>query len=678
MVERIAVRLALAIDNGSLYAAEQAARTAAERAAERATRLQAVTAALSRAVTPEQVATAILDQIRQALGARSSQMRVLVADGATLRLVSTSGPLPQPLAHQIDLPTNVETPLVQAVHTDTAVLIESVEELRRRFPALSDFDPNALVNQRALAALPLSIDGRRLGGLILAFAESRRFAPDDVALMRSLAQLGAQALERARLYAAEHEARAAAEAAQRQVSFLSEASATLATSLDPEEALRAIGRLATPAIADICAVHLPQDDGLLRRVVLATADGALTNEEQEALTRFPIEMDSLHPSALVMRNGEPILASEVTDDLMERGSGRGERLRLLRQIGVVSLINAPLIAHGRTIGVLVLMTSVSGRRYGLEDLAIAQELARRAAVAVNNAHLYAAEQAARTAADHAAGRATRLQAITAALSAALTPDEVARVVLGQCVEALGARTVWISQLSPDGDVLEALASTGLTDDQITALGRIALDDNAVAGVACATGEPQVFGSREELFTRFPHLPPQLRPRRNHAFAALPLLVKGQPFGVLYVAFPEPRRFHADDRAFLAALTHQCAQALDRARLYAAEQAAREEAEAAQRRLSFLAEASAMLSATLDVQRALDTIARLIVPAHADSCTVNLVDDGGALRRVAAIAFRDGVVRDARAAIEQCLGRCAAPPARRPPPSRPGGRCALWT
>src|SRR3712207_1511460 len=106
-------------------------------------------------------------------------------------------------------------------------------------------------------------------------------------------------------------------------------------------------------------------------------------------------------------------------------------LTLMRALNYHSYMIAPLVARGRTLGALTFMATDSRRHYGPEDLILADELAARCAVALDNARLHAAEQQARQAAERAADRIARLQAVTAALAGSLTPLQVATVVVEQ-------------------------------------------------------------------------------------------------------------------------------------------------------------------------------------------------------------------------------------------------------
>ena len=179
-------------------------------------------------------------------------------------------------------------------------------------------------------------------------------------------------------------ARQRAEAASARQAFLANASQVLAGSLDYETRVAAVARLVVPDIADWCSVDLLDDDGVLRRVAVAHADPAKVELAWELGRRYP--PDEYRPRALA--TGEPELIEEITDALLEAATPDLELRRIVRELGLRSSMTVPLIARGRTLGVLTLVSAESGHEYGREDLAFAQELASHAALAIDNARLH--------------------------------------------------------------------------------------------------------------------------------------------------------------------------------------------------------------------------------------------------------------------------------------------------
>jgi PAS domain S-box-containing protein len=176
--------------------------------------------------------------------------------------------------------------------------------------------------------------------------------------------------------------------AERAEHFLSQASKLLAASLDYPTTMRHVAELAVPEIADWCAVDVLDDHGGLRQVALAAADEADVPLARELRDRYPI--DPADPTGVrqVIRTGDPELFPEI-GDYMLAGAARDERhLELLRALGMTSVMIAPMTARGGTLGAMTFVSSRSGRHFDIEDLGLAEELARRAATAVDNARLY--------------------------------------------------------------------------------------------------------------------------------------------------------------------------------------------------------------------------------------------------------------------------------------------------
>jgi signal transduction histidine kinase/PAS domain-containing protein/ActR/RegA family two-component response regulator len=180
--------------------------------------------------------------------------------------------------------------------------------------------------------------------------------------------------------------------------FLAESSAALAGSLDYEVTLQQIARLAVPALADWCAVDMLLDDQTVRRVAVVHRDPEKVDLGQELLRRYPLRLEG--PEGTVLRQQQSRLLAEITDAHLSAYARDAAHLEVLRGLGLKSCILVPLLAPprdlsgkpgrqpGQVLGAISLVAAESGRRYGPADLAVAEELARRAALAVENARLY--------------------------------------------------------------------------------------------------------------------------------------------------------------------------------------------------------------------------------------------------------------------------------------------------
>ena len=199
--------------------------------------------------------------------------------------------------------------------------------------------------------------------------------------------------ERERLLARERAARAEAEAARNRLALQARAGTVLSASLDYEATLARVARLTVPEFADFCLVDVLGEDGSLRQVAAAHADGAEEEVLRELAEHRTLDAESLtqarRVSASVIRTGEAVLPSG-TDTLIE-GSRDEAHLAILRRLHPHSCICAPLIARGRTLGTITYVRSRPGSRYDPEDLSLAESLAARCASAIDNARLYASQ-----------------------------------------------------------------------------------------------------------------------------------------------------------------------------------------------------------------------------------------------------------------------------------------------
>ncbi|HEX8294216.1 MAG TPA: ATP-binding protein, partial [Pyrinomonadaceae bacterium] len=179
-------------------------------------------------------------------------------------------------------------------------------------------------------------------------------------------------------------------ASEERLRFLAEASRVLGSSLDYEATLAGLARLAVEAVADYCLVDLVDDDGRVRRVAAAHRDPA-RQPLAERLRAFPPGPQSAGIPR-VLRTGQPEVFPEVTGETIPALSRDGEHARLLGELGLKSFVAVPLVARGRTIGALTFSSTRAAHRYTDEDVAYAQEIAARAALAIENARLYARAQ----------------------------------------------------------------------------------------------------------------------------------------------------------------------------------------------------------------------------------------------------------------------------------------------
>ena len=372
------VFLAAALTVGGLFDRERRAQRAAEAAAATARRLQQSAEALSSAMTPAEVLDAVLTQSVAAAEARAGLIALLTEDGRNLEILAQRGYSEQRLGDWQRFPLDIDYPLSYAVRTGEAVFIGSAEERIERFPAL----PEITEPTHALVCLPLVVEGRTIGGLTFSFGSDQVFDDDRRAMKITLARQAAQALERARLYGALSQA-------EQRMSFLAEASRTLATSLDFEETLQAIPKLAVPRIADWSGVDVLDEDGTIRRVAVAHSDPKKLQRGWEISRRFPPQADETRGVAHVLRTGEAECFPEFPSELLEQAKARDPEMgAILEELGMHALICVPIRSRDRILGALTLVRAETGRPFTKADFDLSTALADRAGAAAENALLF--------------------------------------------------------------------------------------------------------------------------------------------------------------------------------------------------------------------------------------------------------------------------------------------------
>lgn len=364
--------------------------------------------------------------------------------------------------------------------------------------------------------------------------------------------------------------------------FLAEASTTLASSLDYETTLSAVAGLAVPHFADWCAVDIAKEDGSLHRLAVAHVDPAKVVWAQEIYDRYP--PDPAEPQGLynVFRTGKPEFYPDIPDDLLVQGARDEDHLEILRRVGFRSVMLVPLKARDKVLGVLTFVNSESDRRHTLEDLALAEDLANRAALAVDNARLYRAEQQIRLSAERNSDFLKRLQGVSESLSKVLSPSEVAESVVEQASVSLGAHAGTVVLLNNTTGELEIVGAVNFPETALEKWRRFSIDQKVPIADSVRSGNPVIIERFDDFLDRYPMLGPLASVTGSRGLAAFPLIVEGRTIGALGLSFPTPQNFSEDDRAFMSALAQQCAQAIERARLYENEKNLRREAEAANR------------------------------------------------------------------------------------------------
>jgi PAS domain S-box-containing protein len=357
-----------------------------------------------------------------------------------------------------------------------------------------------------------------------------------------------------------------------------QASTTLASSLDYETTLATVARLAVPHFADWCSVDMVNEDGTVSRLAVAHVDlekVAWAHELQERYPPDPKEPRGVHN---ILRTGKSEFYPDIPDEMLTQSARDAEHLKVMREIGFRSAMLVPLKARGKVLGVISFINTGSANHHTQEDLALAEDLANRAALAVDNAYLYRLEKQIRLAAERTSDHLTRLQAVTTALSQSLTSQQVADAVIEHGMKSLNAHAGTVAMLNEGRTEFEVIAARGFSGEVVDKWRRFPLNSQVAIADAVRDQTPVLIEDFAQWLDRYPTLGPLSSVTGSKALVAYPLVVKGRTIGALGLSFLEAQKFSDEGRTFMLALAQQCAQALERAHLYETEQRLRTEAE----------------------------------------------------------------------------------------------------
>src|SRR5437870_10647475 len=236
---------------------------------------------------------------------------------------------------------------------------------------------------------------------VMAFYNRRVVQPDDE-LLQMLDGLGRQVgdfikrtraeEERDQLLIYERVARSEAETNAEKLEFLAEASTVLASSLDYHTNLMTVAKLAVNRLADWCAVDVVDDNNGFHRVALVHRDPSRTEWAREFQKKFSANTAAPHGVAHVMRTGKAKIYTDIPDSMLIALAQDTEHFKILQELGLASALVVPLMARGRTLGAITFASENPARRYTDSDLSFAEDLARRAALGIDNARLYSETQ----------------------------------------------------------------------------------------------------------------------------------------------------------------------------------------------------------------------------------------------------------------------------------------------
>jgi PAS domain S-box-containing protein len=330
---------------------------------------------------------------------------------------------------------------------------------------------------------------------------------------------------------------------------LARAGQLLSSSLDYETTLASIARLAVPELADCCIVYINEGGRMIWHARLARSDTELDVLINELNSGYALAPDGLPDQVAAIRIGKAVLANDVLPEQLERAATDARHRELLRRLAPRSSMSIPLIARERALGAITLLATASRPRYDKEHLALAQEIARRAALALDNARLFRA-------AERSLAEFTTVQRVAQAINSAMNLGAIFKTVVTQIAEAFGYRLVSI--YLREGDGLRLQAYMGYDD----VMWFIHLDQG-ISGRVARTGLPVFVRAIEDdldFIVVYPGTRQAIIVPLKHS--------DGQVVGTLAVESDGTPNLTDDDFVLLNLLADQISVAIVNARLYA--------------------------------------------------------------------------------------------------------------
>jgi signal transduction histidine kinase/DNA-binding response OmpR family regulator len=295
-----------------------------------------------------------------------------------------------------------------------------------------------------------------------------------VDLYKKTEQIKRQAEEREKLIR-EQAARAEAEIRQERLSFLAEASNVLAGSLDYPKTFHNLADLFVPRLGDFCVVFSADEEGVLRQVALAHSDISNSAELRKLVQEFPSSSVAQRGAARIAKTGKAEMCCDLDDGTLQDIFELKEDREMLLSFSPTSFFAVPLKTHDRVLGAVLMVNTTVGRRCGTDELTFAEELAYRAALALENAGLYKAAQIARAEAERAnLAKDSFLAMLSHELRTPLTPVLMSVLALEQ-EENLPAETRASLQMIRRNVELEARLIDDLLDLTRISKGKVQLN-----------------------------------------------------------------------------------------------------------------------------------------------------------------------------------------------------------
>jgi serine phosphatase RsbU (regulator of sigma subunit)/anti-sigma regulatory factor (Ser/Thr protein kinase) len=521
--------------------------TELERETATAKDLQELATALAADATPSEVARSLVTYMPGLLGAEGGSLGLI--EGDELVIVDPGGGTRTVLRPGLRLPLSTRAPITTAARSGKPEYANSRAELRRRFP-----DGARMVTYAASSlSLPLRVSGRVVGAMSFPFSRAHAINEETIGLANVAAGAGGQALERARLHELEQSARVFAELAADRTRLLQEVAERMSAAGTAAEVAQVITEQATGALAaDGVLVYALDAD---REELSLLVHAGVAEDVAEGRRLLPLAESTCVADAI--GSGEPI-ALKTRAQFVDR---YGDASPGMFEPHEESVYCFPLTTGTRTLGAVHFVyrapTSLDSG-----TIAIASAIFQQGAVALDRSRGFEEELVTRR-------RSERLQALTAGLSGALTPGDVAAIFIEEIAGSMGAEAAVLSIVDEDTKRMSPLAWKGVPNDLIEEQG-VPLSADRPGAKAVRRKRAAYYEDLDELAADHPQSRARAEASGMRTFAYLPLWAAGSAIGLAVLGWREPNWLTQDDRAFLEAVAAQCALALDRAQRYEGE------------------------------------------------------------------------------------------------------------
>jgi signal transduction histidine kinase len=355
---------------------------------------------------------------------------------------------------------------------------------------------------------------------------------------------------------------------QRRSRFLISASAALSESLDYERTLQRVAELSVPDIADWCTVTVVDEVGAARRLAVVHADPSKKELAAEYMSKFPPTEHRSGQLTAVLRQGTAALSVRVTDEDLVRAAQTDDHLRMMRGLGCASCVIVPMTVRGEILGVISLMRAEGRPPFGKNDVATAEELAHRAALAIDNARLFR-EARRREGTMRFFAEASTL--LSSSLDHVSICERLAHLVVPSFADWCGV------ELAEEGE-LRPIAIAHVDSAKVEVARQMRLRYPPDAGAArgpytvLRTGRPDLISEvSEEMVTRGARNAEHLGFMHDlglRSVLIVPLVAGGRPIGVLNLVWAESnRRYSPEDLDMMRELGRRAGLAVENARLY---------------------------------------------------------------------------------------------------------------